>query len=400
MLKNDNKQKVIVVTNGCPENRLDSFIAQKFFTKNGWPTAVSIEDADLILFNACGQSIQQSLPMIQEIRDTKKKNAELIVYGCLPKTMAQELKKIYQGPTFDSDDFSKLDELFPSKQSSQDIAGNFLIPENILSPSRRFFLHNNLTDFSFLEISRKLLRKLPSYKFKQISKKVNICGEDIFNIKISSGCSSKCTYCSIRFARGKLESKSVNDIIDEFNTGISSGYKKIGLMGTEIANYGADIGLNLPHLLSELIQIDGDYQILLRNLNPHYFLKYLTDLIEIFKSGKIAYLETAVQSGNNRILELMKRGYTVEEYKQAIYRFKEEVPQIKLRTQVMVNFPTETEEEAQDTLNVLKDLKFDFVELYDFRAEPYTLASKMEQVPKSIAQKRYHRMYTKIADLL
>ena len=398
--RNDGKRKVIVISNGCPENRLDAFIAQKFFTKNGWPTASTIKEADIILFNACGQSNQESLPMIQEIRAKKKKNAELIIYGCLPKTKAHQLKKIYQGTTFDSDDFEKLDEIFPSEESSQNIAGNFLIPVNLLSFSRRFLLHNDLENFSLLEITRKLRRKIPAYKYKQLNENINISGDDIFNIKISSGCSSKCTYCSIRFARGLLKSKSMPDIMNEFKSGINSGYKKIGLMGTEIADYGSDIGINLTQLLSELLKIDGDYKILLRNLNPHYFLKYLPNLIEIFKSGKIAYLETAVQSGNNRILGLMKRGYTIEEYKQAIYRFKREVPGIKIRTQVMVNFPTETEEEAQDTLNVLKELKFDFVELYDFRAEPYTLASKMEQVPKSIARKRYHRMYTEIADLL
>ncbi len=400
MFKNDGKQKVIVITNGCPENRLDSFRVEQFFIKNGWPMALTIKDADIILFNACGQSCEKSVPMVNRIQARKKKTTEFIVFGCLPKTMKLELKKIFTGPTFGSDDFAKLDELFPSETSAKTIEANFLVPHESLPLSKRFFLQMNKTKSNPVEIIRLFQRKFSSYRKKQIGHKVHISGKDIFNIKISSGCSSQCSYCSIRFSRGLLISTPVNDVINETKRGISRGYKKIALIGTEIANYGSDIGVNLPHLLDKLLKLDSDYKIMLRNLNPHYFLKYLPELIKIFKSGKISHLETAFQSGNNRILKLMKRGYTIEEYKQAIHRFKQEVPGLEIRTQVMVNFPSETEEEMQDTLNVLKELKFDVVELYDFRAEPYTLASKMELVPDKIARKRYHDMYMEVLNLL
>jgi len=398
--KNDTKRKIFVLTNGCPENRLDSYRVEHFFIENEWPMASSIKDADIILFNACGQSCEKSLPMVKELQNNKKKNAELVVFGCLPKTMKQELKKIFDGPTFGSDDFAKLDELFPSEKSAKTIEANALVPHESLPFFKRFTLQMNKTKRNPVEVMRLVQRKIFLHKYRQISHKIHISGEDIFNIKISSGCSSQCTYCSIRFSRGLLKSTPVNDIIIETRRGINSGYKKIALIGTEIANYGSDIGINLPYLLDKLLKLDNDYKIMLRNLNPHYFLKYLPELIEIFRSGRISHLETAVQSGNNRILKLMKRGYTIEEYKQAIHRFKQEVPGLEIRTQVMVNFPSETEEEAQDTMNVLKELQFDLVELYDFRAEPYTLASKMEPIPHKIARKRYHDMYMEILNLL
>ena len=294
---NDARKKIFILTNGCPENRIDSYRAENFFKENNWPIAQSKEEADIILFNACGQSSSKSIPMVKELQ--KKHSAKLIVFGCLSKTYKKELEKIYKGPTFSSDELEKLDELFPSEKNSTTVIGNFLIPFTILPGPRtissltgRFLnLYRNPT-----ELLRVITRKLSSNQYIALRKKINIYGENVFNIKISTGCSMKCSYCSIRFARGQLKSRSVDDILHEFKIGLNSGYKKIGLIGTEIANYGTDIGVNLPYLLREMIKIDGDYRIKLRNLNPHYFLRYFPEFVEIFKSGKISYLETAAQS--------------------------------------------------------------------------------------------------------
>ena len=121
-------------------------------------------------------------------------------------------------------------------------------------------------------------------------------------------------------------------------------------------------------------------------------------LIDIFKTGKITYLESAVQSGNNRILKLMKRGYKIEDYKKAMQTFKKEVPDLKIRTQMIVGFPSETEEEFQDTVRLLDEIEFNYVEVYGFGVFPNTDASVMKGLlPKKVIERRYHELYMKAA---
>ena len=178
---NDTKKKIFILTNGCPENRIDSSRAENFFKENNWPIAQSKEEADIILFNACGQYCSKSIPIVKELQ--KKYSAELIVFGCLTKTYKRELEKIYKGPTFGSDELEKLDELFPSQKDSSTITGNFLIPHTGLSFTGRFIelnLYKNPT-----ELLRTITRKLSAKKYAALNKKINIFGDEVFNIKIS-----------------------------------------------------------------------------------------------------------------------------------------------------------------------------------------------------------------------
>jgi tRNA A37 methylthiotransferase MiaB len=119
-------------------------------------------------------------------------------------------------------------------------------------------------------------------------------------------------------------------------------------------------------------------------------------LQDLFKSGKISYIGSAAQSGNNRILELMKREYRIEDYKEAIRFINKENPQMQIRTQIMVGFPSETEEEYQDSYRLLDELNFDLVETYLYSPRPNTKAANIkEQVPRKIAEKRYTNLFMK-----
>ena len=209
----------------------------------------------------------------------------------------------------------------------------------------------------------------------------------IWIIQLSEGCLGKCTYCITRFARGKLKSYKPKSIIKSVRTAISKGFKEIWLTSQDNSSYGLDIGTNLAELLKEILKIDGDYKIRIGMMNP-MFLKNSSNLIDIFKDERIfKFVHIPVQSGSNKILKLMKRGYTVEEFEHIVKSFRKN-PNMTIWTDIIVGFPTETEEEFQMSVELLKRIKPDYVNVSRYSNRPGTEAKKMKQVPTEIKKER------------
>jgi tRNA A37 methylthiotransferase MiaB len=387
-------QKVSVLTNGCPENRIDSARVLDFFIKNGLKSANNFKDADLILFNACALTHYnevRSLSIIDQLKAHKKPNAGLIVFGCLAKINKDRLREVYPGPTFGSDDIDKLDQIFNYKIKTKNVDSNYLIPLTTLNKYKWFLLSCKENGVSVT------LKKLITAGFwaKKV-KAVHCYNPRTFCIKISTGCLSNCSYCGVKLSRGPIKSKSIENVYSEFDKGLRDGFNEFALIGTDIGAYGRDRGSNLAHLLTKLLEKDGDYKIKLRNVNPKFLISMLPEFREIFKTGKIPYLISAAQSGSNKILKLMKRGYNIQDFKRAILLLKTEFPNIQIRTQIMVGFPGETEDDFHDSMQLLDEVKFDFVEVYIYQPRPGTVASKMEnQVPEKVARRRWQKLFNK-----
>lgn len=216
----------------------------------------------------------------------------------------------------------------------------------------------------------------------------NVFHPHSFCIKVSTGCPNKCAFCAVKISRGELKSKPIHKIVEEFEEGLAKGYKEFSLLGTDVGAYGKDQGVTLVDLLRELIKRKGDYTIRLRNTHPKFLIKMMPEFQKILRSGKISYLSTAAESGNNRILNLMRRGYRIEDYKEAILTLKSQFQSLQIRTQIMVGFPSETEEEFQDSLRLLDEIDFDFVEVYQFQPRPGTEAAEMkDQVPQKVSRR-------------
>lgn len=227
---------------------------------------------------------------------------------------------------------------------------------------------------------------------------MNLCRENdpsIFYIKISTGCLSGCTYCGVRKSRGAVKSKIIEDVLHEFQEGLQKGFKHFSLLGTDLGAYGKDLHHTLTDLLEEILKLEGHYKIGLRNVNPYHLKGMLNELLPI-KSKRIWYMECAAESGSNRILELMKRNYSVEEYKDCIQAIGRVHPDIILRTQLMVGFPTETEQDFAETLHLLDHVALDYVEVYEYSECPGTLAITMRpKVPEQIKKQRFRKLFMK-----
>jgi threonylcarbamoyladenosine tRNA methylthiotransferase CDKAL1 len=352
--------------------------------------------ADLTVFYSCALTdavVNDSLNTIKELQKKAKPDSQVIAWGCLPKIEPEPLKKIYQGPTFTESDIYRFDEIIHAVTPVDEITANEVCPryqepgrEKVYTlPLRLHTLPLRLLDW----FHDTLCKKENLYSTMDTS---------VFYIKTSTGCLGHCTYCSVRLSRGTIKSKPIDKIIGEFKEGLGRGYKNFALMGTDVGSFGRDLGYTLVDLLREIVKEKGDYRIGIRNLNPYFLNQMLDDLEPIFATGKIWLALIPTQSGSNRILKLMGRPYTVETLKETIRRLKRVCPDLKVRTQVMVGFPTETKQDFAESMQLLDEVKFDYVEVYRYSPRPGTPAAKMPcQIPYRVVLLREYRMKYKLA---
>jgi len=382
-------KNAIVVTNGCPENRIDCAEIEQLLAQNSLKITTAVDEADLIILNLCGlldSTEKDSLDMIKSAINKKKVNARLLVTGCLPKINNNSIKHIFKGDIIKGHNIKELSQQLDIEIKPNRTSTNYLIPGNLLPKSiirkivRRI---QNIFDIYFI---------LYLFKFSQYWKywkQNDIVQSNTFYIKVSSGCTHACSYCVVKKSRGSVQSKPVGAIKSEFLKGLKAGYTKFALMGTDIGSYGMDVQTDLTALISELVSIDGKFEIKLRNVHPQFLINHLPELLSLVKTNKITHITTAIQSGNDRILGLMKRAYSIKDCKFAINALKNICPNLKIRIQLIVGFPGETNFEFNDTLRLIDGIKTDFVEVYPFSKRNGTLAAKMpNQVPEKIINKR------------
>jgi threonylcarbamoyladenosine tRNA methylthiotransferase MtaB len=392
------KRKAYLLCNGCIENGLDTASTEKYLKENGWLITKNHKEADLILFNACQLTqnrTKYSMKIIKKIQEEKKDSAEFIVWGCLPKVEPETLREKYTAPKFDERELSSLQQIVDPDRPIKDIDAHHIVD---MHPDCEPFGKNALIRSETSLFTR--IIGYPAIKWACfLESRISLYRPNdpsIYYIKVSTGCLGNCAYCSIRFSRGTVKSKSIEQIISEFKEGLEKGYRSFSLVGTDLGAYGRDIGYTLVDLLREMTNEKGDFKIGLRNVNPFWLKKMLPDLIPIIETKRIWYMGIAAESGSNRILKLMKRRYTIEEFKECIRSIRKAYPDIVIRSQLMVGFPTETKQDHADSIRLLKNFTFDYVEVYRYSKRSGTVAANMEgQVPEKISNKRFLSMNTK-----
>lgn len=388
--------RVYVGTNGCIEGQLSSTNMEQFLRKNRLTIVDDPSQAEMVIFWACGltqQSEKDSLMVIRKVQKKMKPTAKLIVWGCLPKINPKSLSNVYDRPLVVSTDTSFLKEISEATMvpfDSLDIAG----AENMLVSSETSGLNkNNYADplTGVFILLKQNWDRLLAHSRKNTK----------FWIRVAAGCTGRCTYCSERCAFGRIKSRPINKIISDFELGLRQGYNMISLIATDLGAYGRDIGCTLSDLLEKMIHINSErsFKIVLNQVSPFYLKEMFSDLEEIFASGKISVLGCPVQSGSNRILRLMGRPYTAEEWREYMIRINKEFPNIRLSTHFMVGFPTETDEDFAATLRLLDyPLFLDSFGIFRFSERPRVYASRMPgQVSEKTKELRSKKIWQKYA---
>ena len=397
--------RVFVFTNGCPESRMETAMICRYLDRHpDYRLVTDCAEADLIIFLGCSVTQDKedlSLQIAKALNLSKRPDAEILVAGCIAKIRPELENK-------DPKHRAILEELqrIARFENTSDLVTN--IPpvefwkgsEAILGPevARAFVcdyvrqIHKDSKPLIPWELSSAAIWLITRYR-RLIDRELNFDSSKTFCIKVSTGCKGNCSYCSIKLARGDVISKPIPDIVEEFRRGRDQGYRDFALLGTDLGDYGKDRGDDLMKLLESLVRQNGDFILRLRNINPRCLIPSATRLGELLQSGKINYILSPVQSGSDHILGLMGRGYRVGDYMEAVRTLRKAYPRLFLKTQIIVGFPGETEDDFEKTRTLLKSSLFDYVDVYAFTPRPMTRAADLpDRVPDPVIMKRYRAL--------
>jgi len=346
--------KIFLKTYGCQSNIADSEQIVGILKKSGYKIINSIKEADIVVINTCSIKLPTQNKIIDFIKKIPK-NKILIVGGCLPSAL--DLRKY-----------------------SNNISAIF----NTNSILKLPIIIKNLKD----ELSKEKENKINLSRIRK--------NKDIAILNVSQGCLGNCDYCSAKLARGDLKSYPIKEIKKEFKTALKENCEKIYLTGQDLGCYGLDINTNLIKLLKELIKIPGDYKIRIGMINPNYALKYLNNLIQIYKSDKILpFLHIPVQSGSSSLIKKMNRYYTIKDFKIIVKKLRKSIPNITIATDIIVGHPLETKKDFNLTLKLIQEIHPEVLNISKFSSRPLTKASKLKQLSSEIIKERSKKL-TKI----
>lgn len=335
--------RVLIKNFGCSSNTADGEVLAGCLAAAGFQITKSESEADLIIYNTCAVKGPTENRVINEVKNAPE-GKKIVVAGCLPKISFERLQREIHfdgvvGPAVGG----KIVEVV-----TRVLAGEVVVA---------------------LEEIEKPLLDLPRQSTNPV----------ISIIPINYGCLGSCSYCCVVQARGHLRSYGIQDIAERIQKDNAKGVKEFWLTSQDTASYGRDLNTNLTELLFELDHLEGDFQIRVGMMTPNLVMEIKDRLIQAFNSKKIfKFLHLPIQSGDNSILNLMQRRYTVVDFKKIVEAFRISQPYLTLATDVIVGFPGETEDAFQNTLEVLKEVKPDVVNVSKFFARPKTAAWKMK----------------------
>ena len=375
---NNKKMKYMILTMGCQLNENDSEKLCGMLEKMGYERTENQQETDIALFNTCcvRENAEDKLfGKLGELKRLKEEKGIIIaIGGCMmqEKHITDKIKESYPF----------VDIIFGTHTLQR-------FPED---------LYKVLTDKKKLEdildIDGKIYEGLPIKRDSKIKASVTIM----------NGCNNFCSYCIVPYVRGRERSRKPRAIIEEVKELAKEGYKEITLLGQNVNSYlrverekqiqfEEYNGINsFASLLKEINKIEGIERI--RFVSPHP-KDFTDDVIEqISKCDKVCKLvHLPLQSGNTKVLKEMNRKYTKEQYLDLVTKMKERIPNLTLSTDIIVGFPGETDEEFEDTLDVVKKVKFEQVYMFIYSRRVGTPGDKMEnQVPDEIKHKRFNRL--------
>ncbi len=406
-----NGKSAFVFSNGCHECLLDAAVVQQFVQKkHGFALADDIIDAEVIILLGCAvmqTKEEQSRELIRVAYECKKPDSRLVVSGCIakarPELAEQYGTKSCNGMVNDIEDliglkgeYSQYQANFPfrpPRDRKNDLLGVVAANarQKILTKSvqngERF--KEQLTRYFYTPFIAGLLR----YK-DFVESKIDVWNIDTYTIKISTGCRGNCSYCSIKNTRGRVRSKKLECVIEEFKTGLEMGYRSFAFIGTDIGDYGKDHGDDLLDLLTAVVQMPVHFNLRLRNVNPRWIVRAGEGFHNILRSGKIQYMESPIQSASNRLLHLMNRGYKAEDIIDAMRKIRSVCPSLFIKTQIIVGFPSESDEDFSESLDICGSGLFNYMDVYRYSDRPNTAASSFPgKLPHNLIMKRYRKLF-------
>lgn len=360
--------KYKIITYGCQMNLHESEKLAGMLCERGYSLCDSEEDADIIVFNTCcirENAEKKAEGNIGALKQLKKRKKDLIIAvgGCMTQQpgAAEKLKAEfpYLDIVFGTHNLEKFGEMLDAELSTKKKTVNVWEKEG------------------------EVIEGTPKTRTSYPNAWVNI----------TYGCNNFCTYCIVPYVRGRERSRIPEEIINECKDLVSAGYKEITLLGQNVNSYGHDLGnTNFSALLREIDKIEGNFRLRFMTNHPKDFSEELIKtLSECKKTTKNVHLP--VQAGSDRVLKLMNRRYTAEDYIKKVELLRKYIPDIAVTTDIMVGFPTETEEDFNDTYDLVKKIGFAGAFTFVYSPRSGTPAAKMDgQIDEETSKRRIMKL--------
>lgn len=363
------KKKYLIETWGCQMNEEDSEKLAGMLKNMDYEETLFRDKADVIIFNTCAVRENAELKVygnLGALKAMKKNNPDLIlaVCGCMmqQKGMPEEILKKYR----------HVDIVFGTHNAHK-------FPEYLERAKAE-----NAQICEIYEKETEIIEGIPIVRESEVKAFVTIM----------YGCNNFCTYCVVPYVRGRERSRKPEDILDEIRTLVSKGYKEVTLLGQNVNSYGINLEkeVSFAQLLRMVNEVEGLERI--RFMTPHPKDLHMDVIKAVKECDKVVeQIHLPVQSGSTSLLKRMNRSYTREDYMRIMEDIKREIPGVALSTDIIVGFPGETEEDFEETLKLVEEVKYDSAYTFIYSRRKYTPADRMkEQIPEEVKHERFNRL--------
>lgn len=346
-----------IKTYGCTLNQADSDIIAGIIDDAGIGRSISENDADVVIINTCTVKGVTERKILEKLSRMDKDGKRIVVTGCMASANPDLITRYAPNASIVTmPNVSQIPEIF-----------------NGINSGRRYVIDKyGMAD------------RIAGFK---------PTGSTIAKIPISDGCLSSCSFCETKFARGMLNSFSEDLIFNAIKYSIKSGSKEIQLASQDTGAYGLDKGTNIAKLMHKISSISGDFMVRVGMLNPEHLDKYMDDMVDAFNDKRFyRFVHLPVQSGSDRILKLMRRNYTVDDFIDKVKRLKNEINGLSLETDIIVGFPGETETDLEATIDLMNRIKPDVTNISRFAARPHASAARLKQIKPEEIKERSSRI--------
>lgn len=359
----DPKNKFHFTSLGCARNLVDSEVMIGILLKSGFEITPDPKEADFLVVNTCGfleSARQEGIDTIGDLFALKKETSKVIVAGCMVQKHGEELKEKFPNIHYmlGSGDVEKILDAVRSEETGE-----------LLSNARSYL--------EWGEIPR-MLSTPKHYAY----------------LKIAEGCKKRCAFCIIPKIKGPLKSKTVEQVLKEFNALLSQGVFEVILIAQDLGDFGKDRKEKgaLAFLLKEMLQVKKNFWLRLLYLYPD---EIDDELISVIKSDSriCPYLDMPIQHINDEMLKLMHRTTSKQEIIDIISKLRKQIPNVVIRTSLMVGFPGETEAQFKELVEFVKKYSLDNVGIFQFSLEKEAYAARLpDQIPEQVKQKRFEKL--------
>ncbi len=368
-------RSIYFVSLGCSKNLVDSQIMLGAVASAGFEIVETPQQAETIVVNTCGfigDAKKESIDTILEMSDYKDPAlgscTTLVMAGCMAQRYIDQLQE--EMPEVDifigTGEYQRLAEILNKQTGKQ--------------ANRQ---------------AQKTYVGTPEFIHSEMDARLNTSPSYMAWLKVAEGCERNCTFCAIPSIRGKFRSRTVESLVQESINLVNSGVKELNMIAQDFSKYGSDLDRddNVPNLLNALSQIDGAQWLRIFYFYPDDITQEFVDAI--LASPKICrYLDIPIQHFSDNVLKRMNRQITGKEIIEKIHLLREKIPNISIRTSVIVGFPGETEEDFQDLVNGIEQLQFDHLGVFKYSDEDETPAAKLpNKIDQEIIDDRYRQIY-------